>query len=280
VGVTVAGRPVQGIELRLDRERPGATLAGHVLGLPPEELSGLLVRAFGQNEMANPVPADREGAYRFERLAPGTWRIEAMDSRQREALGTVEIPPGIPAVEFDLKFPTGFSLTGRVLVDGAPLSQAIVRAQGKEGFDPNGRTAYDGTFELRDLAAGLTTLVVTGLPGLGGVRTLMLTESQDIKIEIATGRLVGTVVSATSEPVEDALVRMEAWRPEVDHSFAQSTARTGADGAFEVPRLAAGSYKIKVSKEGFAPAETTAEVPPGGSAPPVEILLKPRQETP
>jgi uncharacterized GH25 family protein len=276
VGVTVAGRPVQGIELRLDRERPGATLTGHVLGLPPEELSGLLVRAFGQSEMANPVPADREGAYRFERLTPGTWRIEAMDSRQREALGTVEIPPGIPAVEFDLKFPTGFTLTGRVLVDGVPLSEAIVRAQGKEGFDPNGRTAYDGTFELRDLPAGLTTLVVSGPQGLGAVRTLMLTESQDIKIELATGRLAGTVVSATGEPVEDALIRLEAWSTGVESSFAQSVARTSADGAFQFPRIAAGTYKIKVSKDGFAPVETTAEVPPGGGGPPMSVLLKPQ----
>jgi protocatechuate 3,4-dioxygenase beta subunit len=277
----VAGQPLRGLELRLDQELPGATLTGHVLGLPPEELSGLIVRAFSPGEHPAPVRTDHKGVYRFERLAPGSWRLEARDFEGRETRDTVEIPPGVPAVELDLEFPAGFTLTGRVLVDGAPLSGASVQGvRGKEGIGWFGQTAYDGTFRLRDLAAGPLTLTVSGPPGLSGARTLDLTESQDIKIELTTSRLAGTVVSATGEPVEDAVVRLVAWRPDLPVAFPESVARTGADGAFELPRLAAGSYKIKVSKEGFAPAETTAEVPPGGGAPPVSVLLKPQEGAP
>jgi protocatechuate 3,4-dioxygenase beta subunit len=277
----VAGQPLRGLELRLDRELPGATLTGHVLGLPPEEISGLMVRAFSPGEHPAPVRTDHKGAYRFERLAPGSWRLEVRDFEGREARGTVEIPPGVPTVELDLEFPQGFTLTGRVLVDGAPLSGAGVQgARGKEGIGWFGQTAYDGTFRLRDLAAGPLTVIVSGPPGLSGARTLTLTESQDIKIELTTSRLAGTVVSATGEPVEDAVVRLAAWRPDLPVAFSELVIRTGADGAFEVPRLAAGSYKIKVFKEGFASAETTAEVPPGGSAPPVEIVLKSREGPP
>lgn len=75
-------------------------------------------------------------------------------------------------------------------------------------------------------------------------------------------------------------MRLAVWRPDLPVSFPESVARTGADGAFELSRVAAGSYKIKASKEGFAPAETTAEVPPGGGGPPVSMLLKPQEGAP
>jgi hypothetical protein len=39
--------------------------------------------------------------------------------------------------------------------------------------------------------------------------------------------------------------------------------------------LAPGKYRIKIQKDGFAPAEVTAEVRPGGAGDVVEIRLKP-----
>ncbi len=276
LAVTVAGRPVRGIELRLDRQLPGAALTGRILGLPPEEVYGLMVQAFRPGEMPEPTQTSPQGTYRFEKLAPGEWQVQAHTFDGRSARGTVEIPPGVPAVELDLEF-TGLTLTGRVLVDGAPLSGAQVAVHDKESFRSGAQTAYDGTFRLRNVSAGPLTLLISGPQGLGGFRTLTLTESQDVKIELATGRLAGTVRSATGEPVEDALVRLEAWLPVLQIPFGEAFARTAADGTFEVPRLGAGTYKVKISKERFAPVEITAEVPAGGSAPPVQVLMKPQE---
>ena len=50
------------------------------------------------------------------------------------------------------------------------------------------------------------------------------------------------------------------------------TVRSDKQGGFTVPRLAAGGYKIKVRKDGFAPAESRITVTPGGTAE-AEVVL-------
>ncbi len=180
--VAVAGQPVRGLELRLDRQLPGATLTGRILGLSREEVSGLMVIARRPGEKPVAIQVNGEETYRFEKLPPGQWQIRARTFDGRSAQGTVEIPPGVPAVELDLEF-SGLTLTGRVLVDGAPLSGAGIAFHQKEAFRSGTQTAYDGTFRLRNVPPGPMTLIIDGPGGLNGVRRLTLTESQDIKIE-------------------------------------------------------------------------------------------------
>ena len=99
-------------------------------------------------------------------------------------------------------------------------------------------------------------------------------ESQEIAIELMTARLSGRVSAVTGEPVEDAMVRVNAWIPELKIAFSAPGTRTGEDGRFEIPRIVAGTYRLTVSQEGFAPAELTVDVPVGGEKT-LEILLKP-----
>jgi hypothetical protein len=270
--LTVRGRPIRGLELRLDRQRPGATLTGHILGLPPEDLPRVTVRGFHPGEMTEPVRADREGAYRFERLSPGEWRIQAQLANGRYTTGSVEIPSGVTSMELDLNFAAGLSLTGRVTVDGAPLSGAELHAYAKDG-SKFGRTAYDGSFILHDLAAGPVTLVIFSFQGLGGVRTLHLNEDQQVAIDLATGRLSGTVFSVAGEPIGDASVSVQGLVPQFSTGFSVPGARTAADGAFEISRIVAGMYQLTVEKEGFAPAKLTVEVPAGNETD-LEIQLR------
>ncbi len=49
---------------------------------------------------------------------------------------------------------------------------------------------------------------------------------------------------------------------------------TDGAGAFEIPRLPVGLYKITAEQEGFAPATVDVQVPPGAVAA-VEIELRP-----
>jgi hypothetical protein len=279
--VTVAGSPVRGLELRLDRpaERR-AVLTGHLLGLAPEELLQTRVNAHKKEggELQSTSP-NREGVYRVEGLEPGEWEVSAWVSG-RQAHGAVQIPAGAVEATLDLEFRKGFNLTGRVLVDGKPLPGAEVEAWGKEHSVTSAHTAYDGSFVIRGLAAGTVTLVIASTQGLAGSREVHVTEDQEVSIALSTGRLSGRVFAVTGEPVEDAAVTVDAWIPALQTSVSAPGARTGADGAFEIPRVCAGTYKITVLKEGFTPAEATAEVPPGGSSPLVEVVLKPREEGP
>jgi protocatechuate 3,4-dioxygenase beta subunit len=279
--LTVAGRSVQGLELRLGPEEGGrASLTGRLLGLTPEELRETAIGIFNARGDSQTAQPDRQGAYRFERLEPGEWSVLANMSDGRLAQGTVRIPPGAGETTLDLEFQKGFALAGRVLVDGKPLSGADVQALGMERPVAFTRTAYDGSFKLAGLTAGPVTLVVVGRQGFAGTQALQVTEDQEISIALSTGRLAGRVLSETGEPVEDATVVLDAWIAALGTSVSAPGARTAADGTFEIPRLGAGTYKVKVLKEGFAPAEITVRISPGGVGPVVEVSLKPREGPP
>ncbi|HEX6898568.1 MAG TPA: carboxypeptidase-like regulatory domain-containing protein [Thermoanaerobaculia bacterium] len=269
----IAGRSITGLELVLDQPSERATLSGRVSGPPPEALRGIRVMAIP----STPPHWDRAtesgagGEYRLEHLEPGEWTVRAM-SPYGEAEGKVRLDPGAPAV-LDLEIAPGLTLSGRVLVDGAPLSGAQIQVRHRQGERGGyGSTAYDGTFKIPGLRPGPQVLLVANDRGLGGSRTFELKESRELLVEISTGRLQGRIVAESGEPLDDTEVRIEGVVPGTDLSFMTPGARSGEDGSFEV-RLGAGQYKVRVQKPGFAPFETTVGVPPGGEGV-VEIPLK------
>jgi hypothetical protein len=171
------------------------------------------------------------------------------------------------------------SLTGRVLVDGTRLSGGSVSAQSEEGYERFVRTAHDGTFTLDRLAAGPVTLRVTDNQVFAGLQTVQLTKNQKVSISLATGSLAGRVLTATGGPVGGAWVNLDAWPParnKPEGALGDAFTLTRTDGTFQIPRIGAGTYRIRISQGGFAPVETTAEVPPGGSSAPVAVALKPQ----
>ena len=277
--VRIAGQPLRDLELKLDRDDDRATLSGHIVGLAKEELRRVTVTAFptvaGTYDVSGKVGP--EGEYRIEKLAPGKWMVHALLGTSRRVMKTIEIEPGATSATLDLEFPSGgLTLSGRVALDGTPLVGAMV-AVGKQGTTSTSglvQTAWDGSFTLSDLEPGTTTLFVFNMNGIGASRTVELTESQEITIELTSGRLRGTVATASGGPAEDAVVTVAASLQE-KASFPAATIHTGPDGAFEAPRLVSGPYRITVEKDGFTPAELTVDVPAGGEKT-VEIFLKPR----
>ncbi len=281
LAVRVAGAPVRDLELRLDREDERATLQGRILGLSPEKLRRVSVmasptRGGGQATLGKVGP---EGEYHIDGLDPGSWWVQARTAESRMATGTVQIEPGARAT-LDLEFPSGgLTLSGRVLLDGSPLVGAAVAIGKRNGASVASMggvvpTAWDGGFTVGDLEPGSTTVVIFNMAGIGASRTLDLTESQEITIELATGRLRGTVLAEAGGPAEDAAVSIEALLDQ-EASFPAAALHSGPDGAFEAPRLISGSYRIKVEKDGFAPAELMVEIAAGEERT-VEVRLTPQ----
>jgi protocatechuate 3,4-dioxygenase beta subunit len=273
--IVVAGEPVRNLELRLGPRRDGVTLTGRLLGLAPEEIPQVQVSASGGEEISRQGSVAREGIYRIEDIMPGEWEVYAYLPTGRAAQGKLRIEPGSRAANLDLEFPAGLTLSGRVLVDGSPLAGAEVQLLSSRGGTLTDLTAYDGRFTFRSAPPGDATLLISGPGGIGGSRSFRITESLEMPVELSTGRLGGTVLAASGEPVEDAVLEMQGWLPELKMPFLSTSARSGAGGAFEVPRLGAGTYRITVRKNGFAPAEVRVEILPGRETT-VEVRLQPR----
>jgi sarcosine oxidase gamma subunit len=273
--VVVAGEPVRNLELRLGPGSDLATLSGRLLGLSPEEIPQAQVSVLrGADGPPMRGQVARDGSYRVDNLPPGEWRVQAYLPTGRGARETVRIEPGTRTATLDLEFPAGLTLSGRVLVDGAPLAGAEVQALSHNGENTRtSRTAYDGRFTIQGLAPGDLFLLVSGPGGIGGSRSFRMTESREMPVELSTGRLAGTVTAA-GEPVEDATLEVEGWVPELKVPFSFTSAHSAAEGAFEVPRLGAGLYRITVRKGGFATTEVRIEIFAGRETA-VEVRLKP-----
>jgi carboxypeptidase family protein len=276
--VRIAGASVTGLELTLDRESGRATLTGHILGLPAEELPRVRVTAYPVATAGRYGVSSRgvgaDGAYKIEGLEPGEWRVEAMLLRGGRTEAKAQIEPGATAV-LDLEFPKRSILSGRVLLDGAALAGAEITSTRSGSFMGGATTAWDGTFTLQYAEPGPLTLSLMRQDGIGTSRTVQVTEDKTLLIELSSGRLRGTAVSSTGEPVEGAEIDIEGQFDGGRSSFSIPPLRSEPDGTFESSRLVAGKYQVKILKEGFAPAQATVEVPPGGEGT-VALRLTPK----
>jgi protocatechuate 3,4-dioxygenase beta subunit len=275
--VQVAGQEIHGLELRLSL---GARVTGKLLGLDPEEAKNVIIVAFRQ-DLTSPQPAlgqvDAEGRYRIERLGPGDWNVTAHTSG-RSLQEPLHLAPGVREAVLDLHFQTGFTLSGRVLLDHAPLAGAQVVV-----FTPTrsfqALTGPDGGFRLSDLPADHYSLMALDSGReLSARRDVEIDADQEVTFDIVTGGLRGRI-SAAGAPVAGALLRVEDAAASGLSSpvfpFGPTLSRTAdGSGSFEIPGLPAGTYKITIEKEGFAPATVSVEVRPGAVAS-VEIELQP-----
>jgi hypothetical protein len=158
--VQLSGRPVEGLELRL--EQGGGVITGRITGLAPALLAQLEVRA-----MAVPLTsmdgiregrADAGGAYRVEGVHAGTWVVAARHTSGREARKEVTVAEGARQTQLDLDFGAGARASGVVVdeVTRAPLAGVVVSAGSARTI-----SKPDGTFALTNLGRGTHRLTAT-----------------------------------------------------------------------------------------------------------------------
>jgi protocatechuate 3,4-dioxygenase beta subunit len=258
---------VQGLELRLTRS-PMA-IAGRLLGVTPEQQTRLRIgaqvqgHAGGWGEIQGRL--DGRGGYRISELIPGEWTVHAFDLQGLEAYGRVRVEPGAVETTLDLDFSSGLTLSGRVISNGQPLSDAGIDLTSAARRNST-TTAYDGTFRIAGLQPGAVTVIVT-LPtqGISQSRTLTLEGDRDLTIEIETGALSGRVLSEkTGTPMAGVTVELVAVASGGKVTVSGPSALTGPDGTFILPTLAAGTYRATL-RGGSSKVEQTVTVPPGGS---------------
>ncbi|HYH81781.1 MAG TPA: TonB-dependent receptor [Longimicrobium sp.] len=101
---------------------------------------------------------------------------------------------------------------------------------------------------------GLTVLAAAVLALLGSLAFARPAAAQ------ANGSLAGRVTSAAGAPVGEAAVVATA------AGGRARRARTGADGAWRIARLAPGAYTVRITRVGFTSAERAVEVAAGAEA--------------
>ena len=263
--IRVDGAPVTGLELRLS---PGAVIRGRILGFRPDELRSVSVHAFSEGN-GRPLMAivSPEAAYRIDDVAPGEWHVIANVAPSLTVRGTAEVAEGADEVVLDLEVPTGFTLTGRVLLDREPLPGVQVTAAAKGGSSDwrEGTTRLDGGFRLEHLPAGSYTLAVRLSQGSIHYQMLEIGGDLDVAVEISTGAVAGRVLRSDGLPVSGASVVLNREIPELQAIVPGPSVTSDERGAFEILRIPAGTYKLIVQADGFPPSESRIVVTPGGT---------------
>jgi protocatechuate 3,4-dioxygenase beta subunit len=280
---------VEPIEAVLD---PASDVIGTVTNGSGEPIAGAQVSMSRTRtvEMGNNVmkaimmmsdDSDAQGRFVFEDQEPGTISLSAVASGYQEAkLDSVEVPKGRDLEGIELPLEAGAVVQGRVLApDGRPAIGASVRlvGEGEEFMRVMDGTGSDGSgyYRLEGLAPGKVSVEATHDDYPRTVRDLDAgpgLNSLDLQFE-GGHEVSGQVVDADGGPVPNAAVRLV-----LGGRFWGGGPETiaGADGAFVLPGVQDGSYRLWVDAAGFAssPGEEKVTVA-GGPVQGLRVRLDP-----
>jgi protocatechuate 3,4-dioxygenase beta subunit len=278
--VKVAGKPVTGIDVRLD---PAGTIAGRIIGVEPSDYPFVEVSAGAPGAGSGWSGVDHQGNYRIGGLGAGKFRVGATVGRSgKQASGTVEIKPGVAETRLDLEFGKGLVLGGRAILEDRPIKGAMVMAYTDVGrAGGQSRTDGEGAFRIEGLISGRYKVSLRQWEtGLAHDVEVDLDADRELEIHVPTTRLAGLVVdAATLKPLAGVDIALAP--PTLQGEWAaflqvRSTA-TGADGRFRIQSVADGSWTLRLSKPGYAARSVDLEVRGGRDRDDLKWELDPTQ---
>lgn len=257
-------------------------------GLPRLALHGVVVDATGAPVagadviLASPPAAtksDAEGRFRFERLAAGTFVVEARRDDGYAGPVRVHLTAAQEAVTLRLYAAGRVEVRCRDAATDAPLANARVGVRMSSMFpgavDLEAVTGADGVARFGGMpAAGLEAWCAAVGYQVGAVGIDSTQEGTwHVTVEVEAGVPVrGVVVDERGAPVASATIEV-APAPMPGLAGVKGAVTSGADGTFLVPGVAPGAWFVHAVHPsydlGVAPVDVTARAEP----PPVTVVV-------
>ncbi|MCA1579853.1 MAG: carboxypeptidase regulatory-like domain-containing protein [Acidobacteria bacterium] len=241
--------------------------------------------AFGLRRAERRVRADAKGKFRLNGLAPRPYAVTgSREGYLASVINGVSAGTAAPGT-VALALAKAASVAGKVVDEkGQPVAGANVHFAlegGMRGFLRRGPstlmgargafTAADGTFRLRNLAAGRNMILEAGKPGYTDARRTGLTLKTgdalaNVSLTLKKGlEARGKVVDGEGKPIPEAEVRVAVREGRgggmgnvrqqirmVGMDDSKPDAVSGPDGTFVVRGLEPGEYSAVVARDGYA----------------------------
>ncbi|MGB8332607.1 MAG: carboxypeptidase-like regulatory domain-containing protein [Polyangiales bacterium] len=295
-----AGRP-----LSADRDLGSATLAGRIYDERGQAVAGAIVSLAGSGFWpARSVRSGTDGRFYWPNIPEGVYELQA-------SKGELVAPPLDGLIldagarrAFGIQLARGWTLAGQVIdaYSGEPIRDAeLTVSTGVLGLHSRrARSDQAGRFELAGIIGSNHSLYVDaeGYVPTGPLLHRAEEPSMTVRLERAS-EIAGRVLDQRGRPVQGALVQaLDDARPRAaplatpdslgvtfgpvppitaagnGTPASAGQVATAPDGSFRLTNLGAGSYRIAVSHEQFAPAESEPlRLDSGGTRAGVEIVL-------
>lgn len=276
--ITVAGRPVVGLEVVLD---PGARIVGTVSGLGPEDFDRVTIRSRGPGVGFRGAGVDREGHFHVDHVGPGEHElIGTLADSARRATRLVHVEAGMQEVSVELVFDAGVTLSGRVHQAGVPIAGATLTvSHTSEDRTAWSQTDADGFFAIDGLVPGSYDLTIREFrSGLAHTETVEIATSREIEIEIPSAAVRGTVIDAADrQPLAGVQLLLTAIGETPRGFMPLHSATSDSTGRFELPAIADGTWELSAEKQGYAARRQTIDVQHERSEDNVRVSLEPTE---
>lgn len=190
-----------------------------------------------------------DGTFSFDALAASSYAVKA----PQQGVGTfVTISPDEIR---EITLPIGFGkLVAHILENGQPVSGASISAMSTtavQNFRANGeQSGAGGTIIMDNLVPGRWQLYVSRGGGAGGTTEYADVDADkttEVTINLPTGRVSGTVVDSSGNPVSSAAVAL-AHSDTGAYSSPRNTT-TDSDGAFSFSSLRPDTYSLTAVRQ-------------------------------
>ena len=258
----------------------GATITGKVVGMDASRFREVIIIANGAERGARATASpDSAGNYRMEGAPTGKIGMRAVarggNSRVSD-LVEIETENG-GTYKIDLEFKAHNTVRGRVSRRGVPLRSGHISFGGKV-VRSGGAAAIDeqGNYELEGVPSDDYDVMVRDYDSnFNYLTTRTITQSQTLDIDMNPATITGRIVNdATDEPIADADVVLEL--PSSEYSWLKPAGRSATDGRVLIENVPAGTYDLRVSREGFASHLATQTIGEGANVV-LQLRLKPSE---